>query len=783
MSNEEMEEFLIKLNQIINGKDNFVLDKKTKAMLNNLKFFREIWTKFPDKGDLIISKILSNLYIKRYNQFEIIWDDQTIHLNGIFIVLEGVVNVYRYNFQSKSKSNEIKLNISLRKLTKKKDNKDNNKDNANIQLEHNKPGILNLKSSMKEELKPLHFDFIAKRGDSIGNSFLKDIIKNENIKYKVRFRAKENGKELKENYDINKFFYKIESKTKSIVGFLTEESFNLIFDKIIIKERHERITFLHKINYMPKDQEFIERFQNYITKRCFKKHSTIFKQGDEFKTFYIIISGAVRLSITFNRQFFCSLDYDVLIGNHINDRFTSSRLFEITGNYREKENFEIVDLEEGEILGGIEFLKNIKNYIFNAQCTTDVILYEVNLKLFCNILPYWSFQRFYTKIDIQLSYFKNRILSMNNFKKEKQKQDDYSCDQNKFIKTYKRGHPISAEKEEYIKKYSNPFKFEKIFKSKEFKLKKEKYIKIQDLKNFHNNNEARKESPMSRMPFITNLPKKKKNERIMKKSKTMLNFITNKSQLKDDIIELGKENQNNQTKKIIIKNPNPKKRNILKHCSSALNININLRKNQNRRLQSCKIDNKVKDKIRYNFFGNRKTISDNKNYNTTKNFSHISTTKNKNTIKNAETSIESSTKNINIINDSINLLYKTYNKEKNNNIFNENFTDDSYKNISYNFKHSYSANKEYLIYNKILIPLIRENKNMSQLQINHKSLVFPSGIKEMDNLKVVNLNELLPSFISNSYIRNEIKLKKNNNINAFVLQQNSKMKNKNVGMD
>ena len=45
------------------------------------------------------------------------------------------------------------------------------------------------------------------------------------------------------------------------------------------------------------------------------------------------------------------------MGNNINERFTTSRLFEISGNYKEKENFIGVDLGEGEILGGIEFCK------------------------------------------------------------------------------------------------------------------------------------------------------------------------------------------------------------------------------------------------------------------------------------------------------------------------------------------------------------------------------------------------------------------------------------------
>ena len=771
-----MEDIMKKLNSRINKNDtNFILDNRTKDIFKNLNFFHQIMLKYPDIGDSIITEIILKLYIRKYNQFEIIWDDNKTYLNGIFIVLYGVVNVYIYNFQNKAKSNEIKLNISTKKIKKSKEK------HNNIPSELNIPGnVIKKNNKVIDELKPLKIFFVAKKGDSIGNTFL-NINKIEN--------SKKNKKKEKDNHEMqdNKHFYKIESKTKSIIAFLTEEDYNTIFEKIVIKERHDKLNFLHKIHYMPKDQTFIERFQNYITKKCFTKNSTIFKQNDEFQTIYIIIYGSVRISINFNKKFFCSLDFDVLIGNNINDRFTSSRLFEITGNYREKENFFVVDLEEGEILGGIEFCKNLKNYIFTAQCITDVILYEVNIKLFTNILAYFSFKRFYNKIDNQLNYFRERVLSINNFRKEKGKKDDYSFSQNKFIQAYKRGHPISAKKEAYINRYINPFKFEKIFKSKELKTNNIRYNKDFDFKKMKNKNETLKQSNFGKMAFITNVPRKLKRSRKLKKSKTMLNLKSQKNKYIYDIDDIKEEEKKNNDIKNnnIDKSPKIiKKKNILRQCSSALNINTNnknIRKINDRRLKSCRIENKIITKINYNFHEN-KINNSNSNYFTTKN---ISTLKYK-MKKDSETSTVGRNKK-NMINESTNYLYKNYNKnnikQRNNSFLIENLTDDSNKNISNNLKFSYSDNKQ-LIYNKLFTPISKESRNISQPQINHKSVVFPSGIREMDNLKIVKINELLTSFISNSYIRNELKLKKINNINAFILQQNfSKMKNKKINLN
>lgn len=780
MNDQEMEDIVSKLNQRINNKDpNFILDRKTKEVFKKFNFFHQIMLKFPDKGDAIMAAILSNLYIRKYNQFEIIWDDNKKYLKGIFIVLLGVVNVYIYNFQNKSKSNEIKLNMSLKKIKK-------SKDNNNMPLNLNIKGItMKNSNSVIEDLKPLKIDHVAKKGDSIGNTFLKSIIdKDEKTKYKYKMSKKceVDNEEIKEN----KNFYKIESKTKSIIGFLTEDDYNIIFERIIIKERHERMNFLHKINYMPKDQAFIERFQNQIIKKVFFKNSVIFKQNEEFKTFYIITSGSVRLTISFDRQFFCSLDFDVLIGNHINDRFTSARAFEIDGNYKEKESFIVVDLGEGEVIGGIEYCKNMKNYIFTTQCITDVILYEVNLKFFNNILSYWNFQRFFNKINSQLTYFKNRIISINNFRKEKSKKDDYSFSQNKFIQTYKRGHPISVNKEGYIEKFTNPFKFQKINKSKEIKMYNTRYIK--DYKTIQNKNETKNLIISNRMPFITNIPNKYKKIRKLKKSLTTINIKFVKKRWEDitNINEENKEKENDVNhggNKIEMKKKIKKKK-ILKHSNTTLNINHstkNVRKFQDRRLKSCKIE-----KPASHFFIEKNVLKSNDNNNNDNNNNILSnnililkssTTKNKNK-KYVEKSVETCIKN-NMINNESNKndnyinLYKINNqkniKKRNNNCLVGNLTDYSHKKLSNILKMSYSANKSHLLYSQFFSPLNGDNRNSSQPQINHKSLVFPSGIQETVIIKTDKMNQMLSDYISNNYIRNELKYKK---LNEYILKHN-----------
>jgi CRP-like cAMP-binding protein len=781
MNDQEMEELITKLNQRINIKDNkFTLDQKTKNELKQLNFFHQIMIKYPDRGDAIMNAIISNLYIRKYNQFEIIWDDNKKNLNGIFIVLLGMVNVYIYNFQNKSKSNEIKMNLSLKKLK-------NNKDNT--PLKHNKKDMtLKNNNLIIEDLKPLKIDYIAKKGDSIGNSFLQNIEKND--KYKNKYKKHKN------NEDINQHFYKIESKTKSIIGYLNEDDFNIIFEKLITKERHERMDFIHKINYMPKDPDFIEKFQNQLIKKVFFKKSLIIKQNEEFRTFYIIKSGSVRLTIDINRHFFCSLDFDVLIGKHINDRFTSSRVYEISGNYREKEKFIIVDLGEGEIIGGIEFCKDIKKYMFTAECITDVILYEINIKYFNSFLKYWSFYNFYKKINTQLDYFINRISSINDFRKEKSKKDDYSFSQNRFIKTFQRGHPISEKKKEYIEKYTNPFKFEKGIKNREFKTIKTRYIK--DYKIIQKRNKNKQKTISTFISFITNLSNYQiaKKTSKLNKSKTIINFKLSKTKTKlDDILENKerkeeeknndninndnkykykyKEKEEEEPKKIINKNKIIKsKRNVLSAC--IRNKNKNVRKFNERRQNSCIIENKLRGRMNHNSseINISNPLKNKSKNNSTKSILILKgyNPKNKHT-KYLEKSVE------------------TFNKYSSDNTFNnktiskqnimENYTEDSNKNISNNLKMSFSTNENNSLYNKLLSPqFFGDNRDCSQPFIQHKSLVFPSGIqkiKELNNHKIEIINELLSSFISNSYIRKELKYKQ---LNDFFMKNYPNNNNK-----
>jgi hypothetical protein len=205
MDDIEMEEIISQLS-FKENKNNNKINRKIKNLFKELNFFSKIIQKYPDTGDFILNEILSNLHIKKYNKFEIIWDDPKNTFKGIFIILLGIVNVYTYNYQYKSKSNEIKINFLANKSEKK-----NIPQKVNAQVKQIKSKNANLTN---EDIEPLQIYSVLIKGDSIGQTFLKNIFKNEmlynddnNLNYIKKHTIEIEKKE--KNDSSNKYYYKI----------------------------------------------------------------------------------------------------------------------------------------------------------------------------------------------------------------------------------------------------------------------------------------------------------------------------------------------------------------------------------------------------------------------------------------------------------------------------------------------------------------------------------------------------------------------------------------------
>ena len=551
-------------------------------------------------------------------------------------------------------------------------------------------------------------------------------------KFRINKKFNENG-ELNEDESC---YFRIISKSKSFIGSLSDKNYFNILEKYNTKERLEKIYFLQKIDYLPNEDNFIERFQKLLIKKCFAKNSIICEQKEELKLIYLIYSGLVRLSRVFDRKIYCKLDHDVLIGDLINERFSSSRIFELKGNYDEKEKLILVDMGEREIIGGIELCKNLNNYIFKVECLKDTVLYGIGINDFKNALNIWNSKGFYDKINSQIYFLRNRLSNIKNFSEEKSRLDDYSLSQNKFIKLYKKAHPLNKEAKEYIKKYTRPFNFEKIIKSKELKTINTKYSKVIDIKKLKESHKNEKKKKMNRksIPFITNLVDENFSTSMKtKKGKfktTMINLKYSNKKSSNNLSSIINQAKENKKMKMIKSNNN------LKFSSNSIkNIEITKKIMNRRRLNSCKLENKMNLKMSQNSNEQSSNIKDNSNNNIS--------------------------------------LMKVFSSRNNLKKNSYNISINSFKNrsIGSKLKESSSSLNNYLIPRKNLHLIVEKIRKFSQPSINRKKLTFPYGIQEIYE------NNILNKFPNNSLIKDDFQSNRRKGRNrTIILYKKNNMK-------
>ena len=301
----------------------------------------------------------------------------------------------------------------------------------------------------------------------------------------------ENGYSLGEEFLKNNVLrrtYMAEAKTFCILGKLPSKEYLRIFNKLLYDENILILNFLKDLNMFTYD--YIDRFQRCVSLKYYNKNEYIFKQNQPFNTFYFIFSGRVGLTATLKKFVKSKIDHDILLGKNNNQRFTTSRLFEIKGFYTESINYNIVDLTNSDIIGGIEYLNHFNNYKYSVKCLTDVEVLKVDLVHFNEILMSEEMKLFNKKLEKQTEFISRRIKEIKE-EREKIQVKDYITSKNKFTKTFLWNNPISKKmdlkSEIYINSGSNPIKIMK-HKYNRKKLKNTKILlnSIDDYKTIKN---------------------------------------------------------------------------------------------------------------------------------------------------------------------------------------------------------------------------------------------------------------------------------------------------------
>ena len=279
----------------------------------------------------------------------------------------------------------------------------------------------------------------------------------------------EKGYSIGEDFLKNNLYrrtYLAKTKSYCILGKLSSKEYYRILNKVLFEENILINSFLKELKLFSSD--FIERFEKFTIIKYYNKNEYIFKQHDEFNTFYFILSGTVRLMLNLNRLVKSKIDHNILIGKNIK-RFTTSRLFEIKGFYKESINYNLVDLTYGDIIGGIEYYNHYNNYKYDVKCLNNVEVLKIDLNHFNEILINEEMEIFNKKVENQAAIILNRIKEI---KEGRQmiKIKDYIFSKNKFTKAFLLNNPLSKKSETktelYINSGSNPFKIKQNYSKK-----------------------------------------------------------------------------------------------------------------------------------------------------------------------------------------------------------------------------------------------------------------------------------------------------------------------------
>ena len=388
-------------------------DRKASTMLlsnfEKLPFFKMVTRNHPNNWKLIHSNIISHLVFQEFEPDQIIFNYGE-EITGMYIIIDGKVNIYHIK-----KEYEKKLNRANEIIDNKK----------------------------KEKILDINEKYIFSQQLMKGNDLGEECFK----------------------YNKKKVYYLATSASNSILGYLSKENYEKIFGKPNSIELNILTGFLIELKYF-NESCFTKKMQCYTYKHFYEKDSYIFTQNSEFQTFYIIYSGSVNISLKLKRTVKCLLDEEFLLGNNSKtERFTTSRIHELKGNYKENKNLNLISYGEGEIIGGIEFMKNLKKYLYTAKCLTDAELIGFNIKEFKYVNKIKQSQNFKDKINEQLNFFIKRIKSINS----NIKNSTIFSKENKFMKTFLENH---IDKREQEKKYNYLYN---IFDSK-IKLYRPKYF-------------------------------------------------------------------------------------------------------------------------------------------------------------------------------------------------------------------------------------------------------------------------------------------------------------------
>jgi CRP-like cAMP-binding protein len=137
------------------------------------------------------------------------------------------------------------------------------------------------------------------------------------------------------------------AQTATIVGEIYKADYINIFENTKRLEYSIEMKFFNTIQIFSYSQKgLIERVQSILEKKFYKKGDIVAKQGDNYDGVYLIRRGSFEVSFKNKKNFYSEFDmnYFIKLNEESNERFSSSRAFELKDHYGEIEEYKVVIL-------------------------------------------------------------------------------------------------------------------------------------------------------------------------------------------------------------------------------------------------------------------------------------------------------------------------------------------------------------------------------------------------------------------------------------------------------
>ncbi len=161
--------------------------------------------------------------------------------------------------------------------------------------------------------------------------------------------------------------------TKVILIEIRKKDFYLILENVRKEEYLKELKFFHSISiYSEFSRNAIEKLKLNSEEKKFANRDILIKQGDPLNFIYIVKSGRFQVLYKIKKNIFNEFDLKFYSSITPSDfRFTENNLYEIKGFKTTEENFKILTLEKGQLIGDLEFFHEKDISFFTVICLNE----------------------------------------------------------------------------------------------------------------------------------------------------------------------------------------------------------------------------------------------------------------------------------------------------------------------------------------------------------------------------------------------------------------------------